>query len=130
MATWPRETSAHANQMADRFKDRLKGIAESFADHEGVDSVSKKHVDDSYFALARIGLEKPTWYQRSDTWSAFGALLVGASLSMPDVCSVFIADEDYRNACSSVSLVAALVAGCGLVIWAKMSGSIPRIKRQ
>jgi hypothetical protein len=130
MAKWPRETSAYANDTSEGFKDSLKGVAESFANHERVDSVSKKHVDDSFFALARVGLQRPKWYHRSDTWTALGAFLVGISFSMPDVCSVTFEEGPYRDTCSVVLLVALLAIGSCLVVLGKASGSIPRIKPQ
>jgi len=76
MAKWPCETSTYANRVAEELKDRLKTIAETFAEHERVDTVSKKHVDDSFTALARIGLQSPRWFQRSDTWTAAGAFFM------------------------------------------------------
>lgn len=130
MAKWPRDTSAYANETSEAFKDSLKGIAESFANHERVDSVSKKHVDDSFFALARVGLQRPKWWQRSDTWTAFGAFLVGVSFSMPDLCSVAVKEGPYRDVCSVVFLMVLLALGSCIVVLAKASGAIPRIKRQ
>ena len=130
MAKWPRETSAYANETAEGFKDSLKGVAESFATHERVDSVSKKLVDDSFFAVARVGLLRPEWYHRSDTWTALGAFLVGISFSMPDLCSVAVEAGPYRDACSVVLLVVLLAIGSCLVVLAKAFGAIPRIKRQ
>ena len=129
MAKWPRDTGTYANQSADNFKRRLKSVAENFADHERVDSVSKKHVDDSFFALARIGLQSPEWYQRSDTWTAVGAFLIGTSFSMPDLCAVLFSDEKYQSICSIVFWIFLLAGGLGILIWAKMAGSLPRKKR-
>ena len=130
MVKWPKETSGYANTVGDAFKSNLKSVAETFAKHERVDQVSKKHVDESFAALSRLGLHSKRWWQRSDTWTAFGAFLFAISFSVPDVCSAFCSflgiNQDRTNVVSVSLLIVFALAGIALFFWAMHRGSLPK----
>jgi len=130
MAKWARETKGYRNRVAEAFKSHLTDVAERFADHERVDSVSKKHIDEAFAALARLGLQSKTFWQRSDTWTAFGALLFGISFSMPDVCGpvcdLFRIPTGVANVASISLLVIFMGLGMALYFWARHHGSLPK----
>jgi cytochrome c biogenesis protein CcdA len=127
---WPRDTSAHANKLGDDFKTHLKAVAEVFARHERVDSVSRRHVDEAFAALARLGLQSKRWWQRSDSWTAVGAFLIGVSFSIPDACSAlsrFLGwNEELANAASVPLMFATMALGIVIGIVAIHRGSVPR----
>lgn len=130
MAEWRREMKGYANGIAENFKANLKQIAETFADHEKIDSVSTKHLDEAFSALSRLGLHSKRWWQRSDTWTAFGALLVGVSFSAPDivslVCSLFGYKKPTSDTWSFILFVILLICGTCLYFWARHHGSLPK----
>lgn len=129
-AKWAQVTRAYAKATSEDFHESLKSVAESFADHERLDSVSNKHVDESFLALARLGLHCKRWWQRSDTWTGFGAFLVGLSFSMPDLCqslcSTFDLPEKTASVAATSSMITVFSLGAGLFFWAKHHGSLPK----
>lgn len=128
--SWPRESTSHANQLSKVFKDNLTTIAETFAGHERVDHVSRKHIDESFAALARMGLHGKRWWQRSDTWTGCGAFLFGISFSMPDICGALGGfacwNEKSVSTLSVIALVVFAIFGAGLFLWARHHGSLPK----
>lgn len=127
--SWPRATSTYANQVADRFKADLRAIAETFARHEKQDSLSRKHVDEAFLALARLGLHSKTFWQRSDTWTGLGTFLVGIAFSVPDgVAAVGGFAEISENSQKTLSLLGAVslgIVGAIIAFWARYRGSLP-----
>jgi hypothetical protein len=81
---WPRPTSTRLNQRAEEFKANLKAVAESLANHDQVDSVSTRHVDQSFSALARVGLTCRKFYRRAEFETACGGILIGAAFASHD----------------------------------------------
>ncbi|MFC1757218.1 hypothetical protein ACFL2H_00415 [Planctomycetota bacterium] len=130
MVKWPRDTSTYANSVGDNFKSNLKQVAATFATHERVDSVSKKHVDESYSALSRMGLRSKRWCERSDTWTGLGAFGVGISFSMPDLIGAIGNSATWSETAihfGSVSAFAVcLFLSLGLFFWALHRGSLPK----
>lgn len=128
-ATWPRDTTKHANAVGTDFKDNLKGVAQHFADHEQVDSVSRKHVDAAFSALSLLGLRTKGFWQRSDTWTALGGFLFGFAFAMPDACTLvgdfFGATEDDTNTVATILLIVLAVLGALIFFWSRYRGSLP-----
>lgn len=126
---WPKDAKDHAKELADAFAGNLRTVSEAFASHDRVDSISKKHVDESHAALAAAGLNSKVWWKRSDTWTAVGAFLVGVSFSIPDLCSAFLgamnAADGVKNAASVTGFVILAVSGIAIIAWAKYQSSLP-----
>lgn len=128
--TWPREAKAHANEATNQFKSHLTSVAEAFAGHERADFVSKKHVDESFAALSRMGLQSKRWWQRSDTWTACGAFMFAISFSMPDVCvaagNYFSWTDKTVGVMSVILFAVTMTLGACLYFWARHHGSLPK----
>jgi hypothetical protein len=114
--------------LADSIKGSLKNVAETFAKHERVDSVSLKHVDEAYSALARLGLNSKRFWQRTDTWTAFSGLIFGGSLSLPDAFSSLaeFTKQTWLASFGAVAMIIGLVIGASLFCWAHYHGTLPK----
>ncbi len=125
---WPKETSVHANRLADSVKSSLRSVAETFAKHERVDSVSLKHVDEAYSALARLGLNSKRFWQRTDTWTALAGLLIGCSLSFPDAFSSLAAflSMEWVEKIGPIAMIVGAVLGACIFAWAHYHGTLPK----
>jgi hypothetical protein len=89
---WPRPTSTRLNQRAEEFKANLKAVAESLANHDQVDSVSTRHVDQSFSALARVGLTCRKFYRRAEFETACGGILIGAAFASHDCVELCVGE--------------------------------------
>lgn len=129
--TWGRSVSTYTNRVVDDFKDDLKSVATAMANHDQVDTVSEKHVDEAFSALARSGMNCKPFYLRADFWTGIGGLLVGISFSIPDVVNA-VADgmqmQELKNASLSLMLVVFAI-GAMLFFWSLYSSSVPRTRK-
>lgn len=123
---WPTRSSARANKLVEDFKMHLRAVADNLAKHDRVDSISEKHVDEAYAALARLGLTSRPWYRRPDFETAVGAVLIGGASALPDWVALF-APESLKNALSAGGVVALLVIGASLTAhgWIRASVAKP-----
>lgn len=126
--TWGRSVSSYTNSVAEEFKRDLKSVAEAMANHDRVDTVSNKHVDEAFAALARSGLNCKPLYRRSDFWTGIGGLCAGLSFSIPDgfnsVADYF--DAQWITKLSFPTLFVVFSLGVAVYFWSVFSNTVWR----
>ncbi len=129
--TWGRPVATYTNGVADDFKEDLRSVAEAMANHDRVQHVSEKHVNEAFAALARSGMNCKPFYLRADFWTGMGGLLVGLSFSIPDAIGATAKGmkmPQLENA-SFPSMITVMTVGIMLFFWSIYSNSVPRTRK-
>lgn len=107
------------------FKTNLTTITEATATHDGVETVSKRHVDEAYRTLARAGLSRAVWYKRTEFETGVGGVFLALALSSSDIVAVFYpADSPWRSAITAAIFILALILGILLWIHGWLRGAL------
>lgn len=128
---WGRAVSTYTNGVAEDFKEDLRSVAEAMANHDRVQHVSEKHVNEAFGALARAGLNCKPFYVRADFWAGIGGLLTGISFSVPDALSATATGMKTPSIAnlSFPLMVIVLAMGIMLFCWSIYSNSVPRTSK-
>jgi hypothetical protein len=123
--SFPRKAQSRVDALTNRFKKTLKDIALGLAYHDSTDSVSVKHVDEAFTTLARAGLSRLRWYQRTEFEAAVGGILLALSSSVPPIVAIFIDVGAKRETISGAGTLLSLILGLVLMFHAFYRARLP-----
>lgn len=89
---WLKAAEAQADLLVENFEVDLRGIARSIARHQNAEAVLMNHVDEAFDCLARAGLKRLVWWQRTELEVGVGSFLFALALASPDVLGAWFPD--------------------------------------
>jgi hypothetical protein len=124
---WLKDTSEkRVDELGASFRDNLRQIAEALAREAQSEVIVVKHVDEAHTALAKLGLSRRRWYERSEGFAGVGGALIGLAFATPDVCSVFLNDGTAKNAINVVAVLTFAIVGTALFLYGWLVSRFPR----
>lgn len=82
---WTKDATTKSKEISDGQKKRLRELAEILAEHDGIEQVSRRHVEESDRVLRQQGVADGRWQDNPANWLAAGAFFFGFMCSMPDL---------------------------------------------
>ena len=107
--TWPKPANKVANDLGASYKKSLRVITEELVRHEGLKTVDEIHVQAAHETLARYGLRRRRWFQRTELEFGGGTFFIGLAVAVPDLVSVFVKNEVYRKPWSVTLMVGCII---------------------
>lgn len=102
---WPDEATAQLDRYVSDYTDNVHHIAERLARQEHAEYVLGRHVDESFEAIARLGIRRVPFYKRAEFEIGVGSFFVGAALAFPDVLPVFFSGSWLRSSGMTIACV-------------------------
>jgi hypothetical protein len=122
---WHRGAQLHLAMQAEIYQKSLKTVSESFAYQEQAEVILVRHVHEAHAALARIGLSHLNWLSRPENLTAFGGILIGASLGASDIMSAFFDDGPTRKGLTIAWFCTFLTVGAFIYVAGWKRGQLP-----
>lgn len=106
---WLKAAEAQADLLVENFEVDLRGIAR----HQNAEAVLMNHVDEAFDCLARAGLKRLVWWQRTELEVGVGSFLFALALASPDVLGAWFPDA---GGIIRAAMAALAILGVGVCI--------------
>lgn len=116
---WLTAADKRCKELTDRFKERLRAIAELLADQDAANVVDVKHVDQAFDTLKQSGVIQRPWWQRGEFTITVGGILFAIAGALPDFVPLLIDGQAKQQAIAlgvSIALFGLGISSC-IVGW-------------